>query len=63
MGSQINNFWTNVAVGVLALYVGIDNLLRWMSDASFIRGVVIGTLCTILATAWLLFVFIKRSKE
>ena len=63
MGKQNNHFWTNVAVGVLGLLVGIDNLLRWMSDDSLTRGLVIGTLCTILASAWLVYVFVRRSKE
>jgi len=63
MGTKVNQFWTNLAVGVLGLFVGIDNLLRWNSDNSFTQGFVIGTLCTILATVWLVYIFVKRSKE
>ena len=63
MGTQVKHFWTNLAVGVLGLFVGISNLLRWMNDGSLTQELVIGLLCTTLATAWLVYVFIKRSKE
>ena len=63
MGTQVNHLWTNLAVGVLGLFVGIDNLLRWNSDDSLTQGLVVGALCTILATAWLVYIFVKRSKE
>jgi len=63
MRTQVKHFWTNLAVGVLGLFVGIDNLLRWMSSDSLTQGLIIGTLCTILATAWIVYVFVKRSKE
>ncbi|MFH1851590.1 MAG: hypothetical protein ABIA75_04530 [Candidatus Neomarinimicrobiota bacterium] len=63
MGTQVNHFWTNIAVGVLGLFVGIDNLLGWMSDSSLTQELVIGSICTILATTWLVYVFVKRNKE
>ena len=63
MGTQVNHFLTNFAVGVLGLFVGINNLLRWMSDNSLTQELVIGSICTILATTWLVYVFVKRSKK
>ena len=63
MGIQVNHFLTNLAVGVLGLFVGINNLLRWISDNSLTQELVIGSICTILATAWLVYVFVKRSKK
>lgn len=63
MGTQVNHFWTNLAVGLLGLFVGIDNLLRWMSNDYLTQGLVIGILCTTLATVWLFYVFFKRSKK
>ena len=63
MGTQVKHFLTNLAVGLLGLFVGISNLLRWMNDGSLTHELVIGTLCTILALIWLVYVFVKRSKE
>ena len=63
MGTEVNHFWTNLAVGVLGLFVGINNLLRWMSDSSLIQELVIGLLCTVLATVWLVYVFFKKWKK
>ena len=63
MAQQIRHFWTNLAVGILGLFVGIDNLLRWISNDSFTQGLVIGALCSILATIWLVYVFVKRHTE
>ena len=63
MGTQVNHFWTNLAVGILGLFVGIDNLLRWLSNDSLTQGLVIGILCTTLATVWLYYVFVKRYKD
>ena len=63
MTRQIKTIWTNLAVGILGLFVGIDNLLRWVSNDSFTQGLVIGTLCTVLATSWLVYVLIKKSAD
>ena len=63
MARQIKHFWTNIAVGILGLFVGIDNLLRWINDNSFTQGLVIGALCTILAAIWIVYVFAKRNTD
>ena len=63
MAKQIKHFWTNLAVGILGLFVGIDNLLRWFSNDSFTKELVIGALCTILATIWIVYMFFKRNIE
>ena len=63
MARQIKHFWTNIAVGILGLFVGIDNLLRWINDNLFTQGLVIGALCTILAAIWIVYVFAKRNTD
>ena len=63
MTRQINTIWTNLAVGILGLLVGIDNLLRWLGDNSLTQGLVIGILCIVLATSWLVYVLVKRSAD
>ena len=63
MAYSIKQFWTNLAVAILGLFVGIDNLFRWIDDNSFTRGLIIGAVCTLLATVWLIYVLItKKSK-
>jgi len=63
MAQQIKHFWTNLAVGILGLFVGIDNLLRWVSNGFFSKELVIGALCTILATIWIVYIFVNRNTE
>lgn len=61
MALQIRIFWTNLAVGILGLIVGIDYLMRWTGDDFLSREFIIGSLCTILAILWLIYVFVKRN--
>ena len=63
MAPQIRLFWTNLAVGLLGLIVGIDYLMRWTSDDFLTREFIIGSLCTVLAILWLIFVFVKRNNK
>lgn len=63
MIKQVRLFWTNVAVGILGLFVGIDNLLRWLNNFSLTRSLVLGVLCTVLATVWLVYVFVSRNTD
>lgn len=63
MTKQIKHFWTNLAVGILGLFVGIDNLLTWFSNDSFTKELIIGALCTILAAIWIVYTFVKRNTE
>ena len=63
MARQIKHFWTNIAVGILGLFVGIDNLLRWINDNSYTQGLDIGALCTILAAIWIVYFFAKRNTD
>ena len=63
MALQIRLFWTNLAVGILGLIVGIDYLMRWTSDDFLSREFIIGSLCTILAILWLIYVFVKRNNK
>ena len=55
--------WTNVAVGLLGLFVGIDNLLRWSSDATDTKSLIIGAVCVILAAGWLLVSLTRKAKQ
>ncbi|MFC1730728.1 hypothetical protein ACFL6I_10385 [candidate division KSB1 bacterium] len=63
MAYSIKQFWTNLAVAILGLFVGIDNLFRWFDDNSFTRGLIIGSICTLLATVWLIFVLITKNSK
>ena len=63
MATQIRLFWTNLAVGILGLIVGIDYLMRWTGDNFLSREFIIGSLCTILALLWLIYVFIIRNNN
>ena len=56
-------FWTNLAVGILGLIVGIDYLIRWTGDDFLSREFIIGSICTILAISWLIYVFVKRNNK
>jgi len=63
MAKTINQFWTNLAVAAIGLFVGIDNLLRWISDHSDTRGLILGVICTLLAIIWLIYILsTKKSK-
>lgn len=59
MGHSVKQLWTNFAVGILGLLVGLDNLLRWIDDNSFTRGLITGVICLGLATVWIIYVFVK----
>jgi len=62
IAQQSKIFWTNLAVGILGIFVGIDNLLRWFNDESHTHNLIIGLICTICATGWLIYViFIKKN--
>ena len=64
MAKAINPIWTNLAVVIIGLFVGIDNLVRWISDHSDTRGLILGVICTLLAIIWLVFVLSgKKSKS
>lgn len=63
MALQIRMFWTNLAVGILGLIVGIDYLIKWTGDDFLSREFIIGSLCTILALSWLIYVFVKRNNK
>ena len=52
--------WTNIAVGLLGLIVGVDNLLRWHVNNADGKSLILGTVCAFLAVAWLLFSVAKK---
>lgn len=60
MAQQSKIFWTNLAVGLLGIMVGIDNLLNWVYDGSNARNLIIGLICTICAIGWLISIFINK---
>ena len=63
MAYSIKQFWTNLAVAILGYFVGIDNLFRWIDDNSFTRGLIIGAICILLATVWLICVLITKNSK
>jgi hypothetical protein len=50
-------FVTNLAVGILGIFVGLDNLSRWLYDGAPMRHLIIGMICTVCALGWLLYIF------
>ena len=61
MAYSIKKFWTNIAVAILGLFVGIYNLILWIDDNSLTRELIIGAICTLLETIWLLRVLVTRN--
>jgi hypothetical protein len=52
--------WGSVAVGLLGLFVGISNLFMAFGNGLHTRSLIIGLVCTILASAWLVWTFLTR---
>jgi tellurite resistance protein TehA-like permease len=63
MAYSIKKFWTKIAVVILGLFVGIYNLILWIDDNSLSRELIIGAICTLLATIWLLRVLITKNSK
>ena len=62
MDQKSKHFWTNLALGILGIIVGTDNLLRWFENGSHPSTLIIGLICTTCATGWLIYVFfIKKN--
>ena len=62
MKQQTKYFWTNLAIGILGLFVGVDNLLNWLSDDTLTKELIIGAFCTVLAIIWIIYSFYIRNK-
>ena len=63
MIQQKNIFVTNIAVGVLGLFVGISNFLRWMDNTLNISSLALAMFCTICALAWLIYVLLRHKAK
>jgi len=63
MAYSIKKFRTNIAVAIIGLFVGIYNLILWIDDNSLSRELIIGAICTLLATIWLLRVLITKNSK
>ena len=63
MAQPIKQFWTNLAVGILGLFVGLDNLLRWIDNNFLIKELIIGVICLALATVWIIYVLVKMKTD
>ena len=61
MAYSIKKFWTNIAVAILGLFVGIYNLILWIDDNSLTCELIIGAICTLLAIIWLLRVLVTKN--
>jgi hypothetical protein len=63
MAQRNKLIWTNLAVGILGIFVGLDNLLRWFDDGSHTRNLIIGLICMICATGWIIYILFVKKPE
>ena len=54
-------FISNLAVSILGIIVGIDNLFRWYYESYHVRNLILGLVCTICAVIWLVYIFISKN--
>lgn len=52
-------FWIGLAVSLLGLAVGASNLMRGADDGSGTRNIVLGGVCIVLATGWLVRLLLR----
>lgn len=51
-------FWGSLAVGLLGLCVGISYLVMAFGESSQTRNLIIGVVCAVLGSAWLIRTFL-----
>ena len=59
MEKSVRRLCTNFFVGILGFFIGFYNLLLWINDNSFTRELIIGVICLVPATVWIIYGFIK----
>jgi len=62
MAEQVKMFWTNLAVGILGLLVGFSYLLKILGETSYVRDLIFGVICLVLATGWIVYVFLSKKR-
>ena len=63
MAEQVKIFWVNLIVGILGLGVGVSYLLKMLRDDSSVRDLIFGIICLVLATGWLVYVYVSKKVE
>jgi len=53
-------FWGRLVVGLVGLFVGISYLVMAFKDGPHTRSLIIGLVCAILASAWLVRTFLSN---
>ncbi|MFC2085154.1 hypothetical protein ACFLS9_08860 [Bacteroidota bacterium] len=61
--NERKQFWIGLAVSILGLIVGISYLLTGIGEGASSRDLIIGIVCTTLATGWLIYIFIRKSTK
>ena len=59
MKQSVRRLCANFFVGILGFFIGLYNLLLWINDNSFTKGLIIGVICLVPATVWIIYGFIK----
>jgi len=65
MTEKLKSIWLNLLVGVFGLIVGLSYLIKIFDEFFYTKDLLLGIVLIILATGWLIFVFISwkaRSK-
>lgn len=55
--------WVGFVVSVLGLAVGASNLVRGFDGGIDARNIVVGAICIVLATGWLLFLLLRLKRD
>lgn len=61
--SKYPRFWINFAVGILGLAAGASNLYESFAGDEETKTFVIGVVCMILASAWLVYSFFTNKSK
>ena len=60
MKEKIKSIWLNLLVGVFGFIVGISYLIKYFDEFFDTKDLVLGIVLIILATGWLVYVFISQ---
>ena len=66
MTEKLKSIWLNLLVGVFGLIVGLSYLIKLFDEFFNTKDLLLGIVLIILATGWLVYVFISwkaRSKS
>lgn len=60
MTEKLKSIWLSLLVGVFGLIVGLSYLIKFFDEFFDTKDLVLGIVLIILATGWLVYVFISR---